>query len=46
MKYFVIGEVYEMISADSPEKAKEEFINLKGAIEESVVVYDNGEKLL
>lgn len=45
-RYYVQGEVYEMITADSPEEAKREFINLKGAIEESVVVYDDGEKLL
>ena len=38
--YFVMGEVYEIINADSPEEAKKEFINLKGAREESVLVYN------
>lgn len=38
--YFVMGEVYEVINAESPEEAKQEFINLKGATEKSVVVFD------
>ena len=46
-KYYVTGEVREIIYANSPEEAREEFINLKGSNEELVMVYnDNGEELL
>lgn len=40
-RYFVTGEVYEVINAESPEEALREFINLKGTNEESVVVFDD-----
>ena len=46
-RYFVTGEVYQDIYAESPEEARKEFIRLKGSNEESVMVYDdNGEELL
>ena len=47
IKYYVTGQVREVIHADSPEEALREFINLKGTNEESVIVFDdNGVELL
>jgi len=40
-RYYVQGEVYEMITANSPEEAKKEFINLKGAYEDTVIAIDD-----
>ena len=46
-RYFVTGQVHEIIYANSPEEARKEFINLKGSNEESVIVFDDkGEELL
>jgi len=42
-RYYVKGEVYEIIYADTPEEAKQEFINLKGAYEDTVVAFDDQE---
>ena len=44
-QYIVTGEVYEVIHAETPEEAKQEFIKLKGAIEDSVVVHDDKGKI-
>lgn len=46
-RYFVVGEVHQDIYANSPEEAIKEFVRLKGASEESVMVFDdNGVEIL